>query len=116
MSAFHKASLIYQREYCPRTLDQDIALHAKNPTGCIIKLPELLVLARPVERNAPPDMIVNPEFCFPAGLCNCWHIYLMVGSCWSAWSLLPFELEWMSFERRNVLKVVPFRRMKAFLS
>lgn len=108
--AWKKSQKIYSTEHCVRTLEEDFRLHTANPTGCVIKLPDLIALARPVDKDADPELIVDPKYWFSPSIRNCWHIYLLVGNILHARQLLPFELEWMSFERKNRLKIVPFQR------
>lgn len=115
-AAWVLAKRIYQNEPCPRTLEEDIRLHVENPQGCVIKLPHVIALARPVEKKVGQEIICNPKYWFAPSLVDCWHIYLLVGDAAAAWDYLPFELDWMSYERRNTLRIAPFCRMKALLS
>jgi hypothetical protein len=115
MTAWQKAEEVYRKEFCPRTLLEDFNLHLENPHGCAIKLPGVVALARPVDRNGYPTDIIDPSLHFCSLRWDCWHIYLLVGDAAAAWKYLPFELDWMSYERRNVLRIAPFCRMKSLL-
>jgi len=115
MKAWTIAQKLYEEEECPRTLEEDFRLHVANPQGCVIKLPDVIALARPVDKNAGQEIICNPKYWFAKSLINCWHLYLLVGDAGAAWQYLPFELDWMSYERRNVLRIAPFCRMKSLL-
>lgn len=75
--------------------------HVEN--GFFFSRPDYLVMGRPVVREADPALIVGLHR-FPSAVCNCWHIYLAAGNLARAWSVLPWPLEWISWERANVLR------------
>lgn len=92
---------VYQSEPCARSFEQDLTWHLEN--GFVFSRPDFFVMGRPVVSSAPRMFIVG-QHRFPSSVCDCWHVYLMAGNVAKAWSMLPWELPWVSFERENVLR------------
>ena len=106
MSPFEEAVAIYDREPCFRTFDEDLRLHFQF--GFVFSTPEYFVMGRAVGRAVPNDM-VNPAIYwdrddrFPT--VDCWHIHCMAGDISKAWGILPYPLPFVSFQRKNELRV-----------
>lgn len=101
MTPYELAQRVYQSEPCARTFAQDMEWHLCN--GFVYSTPEYFAMGRPVVRTAPTEILVGLHR-FPATVCDCWHIYLVAGDMAKAWSILPWDLPWVSMERKNVLK------------
>jgi hypothetical protein len=101
MAPIDLARYVYKREPCARTFEADLTWHLEN--GFVFSRPDFFVMGRPVNRHASPALIVG-QYRFPSVVADCWHVYLMAGNVARAWSMLPWELEWVSFERGNVLR------------
>lgn len=102
MSPVEQAAAVYDSEPSVRTFREDLELHLLN--GFVFSTPEFFIMGRAIERSAAHALIVNPAHRFQAELCDCWHIYLMSGSMVKAWSIIPWQLPWFSFERKNELR------------
>ncbi len=102
MIPYEEAKAVYSREPCKRTFDEDVLLHLQF--GFIFSTPEFFIMGRPVDSTAPAADVVNPGVSFPPESCDCWHIYLMAGNCGKAWSIMPWHLPLVSWERRNELR------------
>lgn len=89
----------YASDPGPRTLEEDVRLHLIG--GYVVGTPWLLALARPVDRRGDPGDIVDPGRSYDTF--DCWHIYLAVGRLEDLVALLPYELPYISFERRGRL-------------
>jgi len=109
------ARKLYADEESPQSLAVDILLHISNPKGWVVSRPDLLIMARPVPRNAKPDEILDAGREFHSDECNCWHVYLVVGNAAQAFKYLPFDLEWISFERKNKLKFYQLTKIRSLL-
>lgn len=110
MTPFQKAREVYSQEACVRTFEQDLLLHYLF--GFVFCAPDYFIMGRPVNRQAEPSLILDPSCGFERQHCNCWHIYLMAGEPDKAWSIMPWELPWFSFERRNELRFYPADRIR----
>lgn len=110
MIPYEQAKSVYQREPCVRTFEQDLALHMEF--GYVYSTPRYFVMFRPVDRKAPQGLILDPSYTFPNVDCDCWHVYLAAGDLGAAWEVLPWKLEWMSFERKNILRFVKADRIR----
>jgi len=67
--------------------------------GYIVSTPDYFVAARPVNRFAPIEQIVDPSFPFEEKDVNGWFICLMAGAPRMCWTLCPIELEWVGYQR-----------------
>jgi len=95
--------LVFEREPCARTFAEDLALHFEH--GFVFSTPDYFIMGRPVPKDAPAEDIVNPAIVFPRAICDCWHCYLFAGDMAAALAVLPWALPWISFERKNELRI-----------
>lgn len=105
-----RAAEVYQREPCARSFRDDLEIHLLH--GFVFSRPDFFVMGRPVIRSAPRELIVNPLHRFPSSECDTWHVYLMAGNLAPAYSIMPWPLPWLSFERKNVLRFWPMSKMQ----
>lgn len=108
MTPFEKAADVYRNEWCARSFKEDLALHFQF--GWVISSPRFFVMGRPVCRWWESSEIVNPECRVFLDSPDCWHVWLAAGDLKEALKFLPFPLPYISFERKNVLKMYPFDR------
>jgi hypothetical protein len=107
MTPVEQAAAVYQREPCARSFVEDVELHLMH--GFVFNTPDWFMLARPVWHKAPQELIVDPNYNdFP--ILNCWHCYLFAGKdiYWAAYKAQQIAgpvMEWVSFERRNKLRI-----------
>lgn len=106
MTPFEKATEVYQREPCARTFVDDLALHLRH--GWVISAPGWFIMGRPVCYWAwSNQQILDPSF-NPPDEPDCWHVWLAAGDLVQALKFIPFPLPYISFERKNVLKMYSF--------
>lgn len=110
MSPFEQARHVYEKEPCVRPFDEDLRLHLEG--GFVFSTPAYFIMGRPVDRHAPPHLIVDPSVRFERSVANCWHLYLFAGDMRPAWSIMPWPLGWFSFERRNELRFYPVESIR----
>lgn len=113
MTPIEQAASVYEREPCRRTLKEDLELHLLN--GYVFSTPTCFVMGRPVVREADPADIVDPAITFDGRYLDCWHVYLAAGDMREAIRFMPYPLEYMSFERKNVLHIWKRARISALL-
>jgi hypothetical protein len=101
MSPLMMARLVYQKEECARTFEEDLKWHLEN--GFVFSRPDFFVMGRPV-RSWDRQELITGLYRFPSGQCDCWHVYLMAGNVARAWGMLPWDLPTISYERNNVLR------------
>lgn len=108
MDPYQAARLLYSREPCARSFEEDLLAHFH--TGTVVSTPTVFGLIRPVLRAGEPEEIVNPWMYFHRA--DCWHVYLAAGN---LADLEPFlrGFEWVSFERKNVLHFRRYRILRA---
>jgi hypothetical protein len=109
MAPVDLARHVYKSEPCVRTFEQDLNWHLEH--GFVFSRPDFFVMGRPVVHTAPAIYIVG-QHRFPSAVCDCWHVYLMAGNVGRAWSMLPWDLPWVSFERENVLRFHPLASIR----
>jgi len=105
-----EAANVYEQEACARTFRQDLELHLLN--GYVVSTPEFFIMGRPVQKDSPHDCILDPSFPYHPNDWDCWHIYLMAGDIKKCWDFYPFPLEWVSWERKNVLRFFKMKTVK----
>lgn len=110
MSPFLEAKAVYEREPCRREFFEDVCLHLMH--GFVFSTPEFFIMGRPVLSSAPAEMVVTPSVQWPRESCDCWHIYLFAGDMTKAWTILPWQLPKISFERKNELRFYRFRDIR----
>ncbi len=107
MSPFALAKQVFETEPCAYTFEECLLFHWKH--GHIFSGKDFLVVGRYVPVDAPHDQIVGLH---PFGSGNCLHVALMAGSQASAWAILPKEVKWISYERKNVLRFHRLARVR----
>lgn len=113
MTPYEAARAIYQSEPCARTFEEDLLLHMKH--GYVISTPRVFLMARPVWSVADDYQIVDASYLLPGShesVGDCWHIHVLAGDMAEALSFMPFELPFVSFQRKNVLRFWPLASIK----
>lgn len=102
LTPVERAAAVYQSEACARTFREDLEAHLLS--GFVFSRPDYFIMGRPVIRTAEAALILDPWHHFPSAECDCWHVWLMAGNTVKAWDIMPWPLEWVSFERKNELR------------
>ena len=68
--------------------------------GFVHSTPSFFVMGRPVPKLAPPDEILSPTI-FRPNCCDAWYCHAVAGDMSKAWTMLPWELPWMCFDRQT---------------
>ncbi len=110
MTPYEQAMAVYKSEPCARTFEADLALHLEF--GFVFNTPEFFIMGRPVKKDAPHGLILDSSYAFVRRECDCWHIHLAAGNLEQAWQILPWQLPWLCFERKNELRFVPADRIQ----
>ena len=83
--------------------------HMKH--GFVFSTPEFFAMGRPVMRYRPEAEITEPTFLFNPEDCDTWYIFALAGNMQKAWSIMPWPLEWIAFERlRGGIRELTFAR------
>ncbi len=114
MTPAEQAAAVYDREDCQRTFRQDVELHMLH--GYIFSTPDVFVMGRPVNKDAPHSLIVDPSHVFPREQWNCWLLYLAAGRLGDFWRWEPFPLDFIAWERKNVLRIYYAQTVKTLCS
>jgi hypothetical protein len=107
MNPLREAQAVYFREETPRAFLTDLCLHLENPTGYVFKTPTLFCLARPVDRLAPTEEIIEPRIVFPPERCNAWFVYLLAGRVTEVFAMIPYPLPYFGWQKKNRLRFWP---------
>jgi hypothetical protein len=102
------AASVYEREPCARTFREDLEAHLIN--GYVFSTREFFVMGRVVRSTAAPEEIVNPWVTWNDG--DAWLVYLMAGDVRKACCMLPYELPLIGWERQNVLRFWPLKKVR----
>jgi len=110
LTPFDRALLVYRQYPTSRDCGEDVLSHLRN--GHVIATPTAFVAFRPVLRDSPAAMILDPEVQFP--IVDCWHVWLAAGDWrWLLADFLPYRLPWMSWERQFRLRFWPLEKLLA---
>jgi hypothetical protein len=109
--------MVYQQEPCARSFREDIDAHLQN--GFVWATPDEFWMCRGVDRDADPALIVDPWHAFPRNEQNAWLVYLLSGTCRTemlsrAVRMLPYRLEWIGWEKRNILRFYRTKKLYNF--
>lgn len=110
MKPVEHAARIYESEPCARTFKEDLEAHLIH--GVVFSRPDLFIMARPVSRSWAKHEIVNPWFNELTKTPNCWHVYLAAGDISKVWSIMPYRLEFASWERGNKLRFWNIKKLQ----
>ena len=105
MTPYLLARSVYESEPCARTFEEDLLAHLY--TGYVVSTPEVFLMFRLVHSAAHPEQILDPWTIFEGG--DCWHVYLAAGDASQFHAHFPQSLQWVSFERKNRLRIRRYR-------
>lgn len=108
MSPIDKARQVYSQEPCARTFDEDLRLHLKF--GYVFSTPEFFIMGRPVDSTAEYHLVTDPSLQFPEP--DAWLVYLAAGDLSMFWTIKPFDLPYIGWERDNALRFYPSERLE----
>jgi hypothetical protein len=75
------------------------SLNAHMAQGYCISRPDYFIMARPVVKDAPEQLILDCNHVFDVQRCNCWHVWMAAGDALpSLWTQTPHEFEWTSYQ------------------
>lgn len=111
LTPYEQVRKVYETEPCRRSFEEDLHLHLQ--TGYVFSTPTLFLMGRPVRRKAPTRWIVDPHHVFQNP--DAWLIYLAAGNMAEFFEKEPYELPWVGWEKRNVLRFYPMASIKGKL-
>lgn len=111
MTPVELAAAVYEQEPCARTFREDLEAHLLN--GYVHSTRDFFVMGRVVRSDAPAGDVVNPWVRFDNG--DAWLVYLMAGDLRGALDMLPYDLPRIGWERGNVLRFWPLKKVRTFL-
>ncbi len=112
MTPFDQAAEVYEREPCASTFEQDLIAHMRN--GYVFSTPRYFIMGRPVDSQAEDALLLNPEHKFER--IDAWLVWLYAGDIQQALSILPHDLPYVLFQRKNELRRYSLSRFKLFLA
>lgn len=97
----------------PRTFEEDLAAYLEH--GYVIERDGAFLMGRPIEREAPHELQVNP--CHRFENPDTWLVWIAVGVSVNTFlTMVPFPLSWVAWSRRGgPLKFYSFHRLCAKL-
>ena len=100
MSPYHAIRKLYvECPGLPMTWEQLVGWHLDYPFAHVYKSSDFFVMGRPVVKGVPAAMIRDLTVHFPISRCDAWFLYAFGGDIEKAWSVLPYELPWMCWDR-----------------
>ena len=108
------AAMVYEKEPCARSFKEDLEAHLLDPHGIVVSTPSCFLMARPVLHWHEYRYVTNPHIRYHNG--DCWHVYLYAGEMMSAFKQATYRLPFVSFERKNRLRVYTWQDIYAACS
>ena len=105
MNPAFQAAEVYRLEPCSHTFYEALDYYLAH--GWVHSTPDFFVMGRPVCSDWAEEVIINPMLLPQSELTqrpDTWHIALMAGDLKAACCLLPYDLPFISFERKNQLR------------
>jgi hypothetical protein len=91
---------LYARYPQPRSFSEEVEAHAWH--GFVLNLPDLVMLARPVDIFDPKERWRDPHHIWTREQQNCWFITLYCGvSQNNPCNYAPYRLPYVAWSRRN---------------
>jgi len=84
--------------------------------GYVSASPDHFFMARPVDRDAPYDDLIDISKTYSPESQDCWCIYFVSGNMKKAFDNLPFYLPYCTFERNGSLKFYLLEKLKQRIS
>jgi hypothetical protein len=109
---FDQAAGVYDREPCARTFDDDLVAHLRF--GYVFSTPEYFIMGRPVDSQSEDYLLLNPSLKFERT--DAWLVWLYAGDIQQALNILPIDLPYVLFQRKNELRRYSLARFKNFLA
>ena len=82
--------------------------------GFVFARPDFFIMGRPVLRYSPESLITEPTYLYKSEFCDCWYVHAMAGNLARAWSVMPWPLPWIAYERvRDGARHLTFRPAEA---
>lgn len=97
MTPYERIAQRYQMYPQAQSFEWYVEHHLKN--GFVFSRPDFFVMGRPVCRYAPASLITEPTYLFDPDQCDCWYVFAMAGDLTHVWDILPWELEYVAWER-----------------
>jgi hypothetical protein len=97
MTPYDRARAVYASEPCARTFEEDLRLHLKF--SYVYSTPDYFIMGRPVAMDSSYKDITDPlvQFSEP----DAWWVYLASGDLNSFFTIKPFDLPYVGWERGN---------------
>lgn len=102
MTPVEQAAAVYEREPCARSFREDLELHLLG--GYVFSTPAMFIMGRAVNQHAPQLLITDPAHIFPDAEHDAWLVYLAAGSVSEFFQFCPKWLDFVMWERKNVLR------------
>lgn len=94
-----RAKQVYLQEPCARSFEEDFYLHWNNPQAIVYKDASNLVFIRPVNILDSYEKLTDPRY--ETATPNAWWVYLFVGDFRFLIHHLPYQLQYIGWERNN---------------
>jgi hypothetical protein len=103
---------LYARFPQPRSFAEEVEAHAWH--GFVLNLPDLVMLARPVDIFDPQERWRDPHYIWTRERQNCWFITLYCGiSQNNPCNYAPYALDFAAWSRRGKpLRVYPTEKLR----
>lgn len=114
LSPYERMAKMYEENPREHPFSWYVVWHQIN--GFCFATPDFFIMGSPVNHCVARREITDCTSSFDPGECHCWFIHAMAGDMSKAWSILPYELPFIAFERFRdgelELQILPLNRIR----
>lgn len=99
MTPYEQTLADWQRRPRDHSLAWYEELHKQR--GFVFSTPAFYIMGRPVMKYAPVELILDLTHVFDFEQCDTWYVFHMAGDIRQAWSIMPWELPWLAWQRES---------------
>ncbi len=115
IAPYESPAEILRQLYARKGLNFDAYARVHIDRGFFFSTPEYCVMGRPVCRQWTKEEVFDPTSVAPRAIADAWFCHAMAGDISHVWSILPWPLGWIGFQRfDNVLRWVPTEVIRRF--
>jgi len=97
LSPFEQMRRMYRQHPQERPFDLYLDWHLRH--GFVFSTPDFFVMGRPAPKALLEQILALGPSTFDRDECDCWYVHAMAGDIEKVWSILPWHLPWIAFER-----------------
>ena len=109
-TVYHQAMMAQLEGITHKRFAADLTAYLNH--GYVFSLPDVFVMAKPVPSDMIDNGVLESDDFFKPGECDTWYVHLAAGRLSRLFSLSPFHLEYVCFQRFGSVKIYRFQEIQ----